>query len=75
MNNVRRSDEVTSAADVESLPGFRTWLAANRARFKPGSVKHILFMHDDACRYPWSDPCTCVPGPEIKLVDENPESN
>ena len=52
MKNVRRSHEVTSTADVDSLPGFGTWLATNRTRFKPGSVNQILFMHNEACRYP-----------------------
>jgi|GEM_PF-4143782 len=57
------------------LPSFKAWLAANRTRFRPGSANQILIMHDFGCRYPWGAPCTCQPGPEIKVVGENPESN
>lgn len=74
-NSPRRSHEVTSTADVVALPGFGTWLAANLGRFRPGSVNHIQFMHDHACQYPSGGPCTCVPGPEIRVMGEQPERN
>jgi hypothetical protein len=66
---------VTLLAGREPLPGLNAWLAANRSRFKPGSVNQILIMHDHACRYPWGEPCTCLPGPEIRVAGENPQNN
>lgn len=75
MNTERRSRRMTLIAGRMPLPSFNAWFEANRSRFKPGSVNQILIMHDHYCRYPWGAPCTCLPGPEIKVAGENPEGN
>ena len=75
MSTERRPQGVTPIAGGEPLPSFNAWLAANRSRFKRGSVNQILIIHDHGCRYPWGEPCTCLPGPEIKVAGENPGSN
>jgi hypothetical protein len=75
MNTERRLPGMTLIAGREPLPSLSTWIAANRSRFKRGSVNELLIMHDHGCRYPWGEPCTCVPGPEIRVAGENPHSN
>jgi hypothetical protein len=75
MNTARRTGVETLISGRVPLPSFKAWLAANPGRFKPGSVNQILIMHDYDCRYPWGEPCTCVPGPEIRVAGENPGSN
>jgi hypothetical protein len=75
MINEQRYNDETLISGRKSLPSVKAWLEVNRSRFKPGSVLEILIMHDHSCRYPWGEPCTCLPGPEIKLAGENPECN
>jgi len=75
MSTERRDHGMTRIAGREPLPCFNAWLTANRSRFKPGSVNQILIIHDHGCRYPWGEPCTCAPGPEIRVAGEKPDSN
>ena len=75
MNTDERQHDETLITGRKSLPSVKAWLAANRSRFKPGSIIEVLILHDQSCRYPWGEPCTCLPGPEIKLAGENPERN
>jgi hypothetical protein len=32
-------------------------------------------MHDHGCRFPWGEPCTCRPGPEIRVTGEDAGCN
>jgi hypothetical protein len=75
MSTEKRTLPTKPSADREAIPGFAAWLEANRGRFKAGSVKHILILHDEQCRYPWGRPCTCRLGPEINVAGEDPEAN
>jgi hypothetical protein len=49
------------------LPALDAWLVANRHRFKPGTFTELLVEHDDHCRYPQGEDCTCISGPDIKI--------
>jgi hypothetical protein len=60
---------------TEQLPAVEAWIAANRQRFKPGVLTQVEIMHDAPCRYPQGGDCTCVEGPEIKVVGEDSTSN
>lgn len=75
MNTDKRLPGMTLIAGREPLPNLSAWLAANRSRFKPGSVNQILILHDHGCGYPWGQPCTCVPGPEIRVAGEDVRRN
>ncbi len=75
MSTERRSRNMTVIAGRMPLPSFTAWFAANSSRFKPGSINQVLIIHDHGCRYPWGEPCTCLPGPEIKVAGEDPETN
>ena len=72
MNAARRLLNMTLIAGRETLPSLSVCLAANRSWFKHGSANQILMMHDHDCRYPWGEPCTCLPGPEIGVAGEDP---
>ena len=74
MSSERRPRGMTLIAG-EPLPSLTTWLAANRSRFKRGSVNQILVIHDHGCRYPWGEPCTCPCGPEIRVAGEDARCN
>ncbi len=75
MSTERRHHVEPQIAGRKPLASLVAWFAANRSRFKPGSVNQAIIMHDHTCRYPWAEPCTCVPGPEIRLVGERSENN
>jgi hypothetical protein len=59
----------------EPLPAVEAFIAAHRARFRPGELTEFVIEHDPGCRYPAGRPCTCVEGPEIRLKGERPEAN
>ncbi len=75
MSSDGRNPDMTPISGRAALPSFKAWFAANHSRFKPGSVNQIVIMHDHHCRYPWGEPCTCMPGPEIRVAGENPGRN
>jgi hypothetical protein len=69
----RRGD--TLSIGREPLPAVEAWIAANRARLKPGTALELEVWHDAPCPYPRGGACCCANGPEIKLAGEKPEEN
>jgi hypothetical protein len=51
------------------LPDLLAWVAANRARFRPGRVAELIVEHDATCRYPQGGPCVCRTGPDVRVED------
>ncbi len=75
MSNERRVTDVNPIAGQDAIPGLGAWVAANRGRLKRESINRLLVMHDHGCRFPWGEPCTCRPGPEIRVTGEDAGCN
>jgi hypothetical protein len=56
------------------LEAVRAFVAAHRHTFAPG-VHQIVTLHDAGCQYPQGRACTCVSGPEIRILGFEPGSN
>lgn len=41
---------------------------------KPGTVANVVAFHDEGCRKPQGQACTCKDGPTFEIVP-NPEAN
>ena len=65
----------TPHVDHDVQTAVEAFLAAHRGRFRPGTVTQVTVLHDPDCRYPQGGPCRCDRGPEIRLADDQPESN
>ena len=59
----------------EPLPAVEAFVAANRSRFRPGTVAEVIVEHESYCRYPKGGSCSCPGGPEIRVRGEDPGSN
>jgi hypothetical protein len=56
------------------LASVQAFVAQHRHTFKPG-VHHVVTMHDSHCKYPGGGRCTCIHGPECKIVGLDPAAN
>lgn len=57
------------------LPSVEAFVAQHRGRFPAGEVTELAVEHDADCRYPRGFPCSCVLGPEIRVVGDEPGNN
>jgi hypothetical protein len=57
-------------APGKPLPAVRAFLEQHRHTFRPG-IHRIVTEHDSGCRYPSGGTCSCVNGPECRIVGLN----
>ena len=56
------------------LLAVQAFVAQHRHTFRPG-LHQIVTVHDTSCRYTSGGACSCVMGPEIKIVGCDPTAN
>jgi hypothetical protein len=56
------------------LEAVRAFVEQHRHTFQPG-IHEITIEHESDCRYPKGGACTCIAGPECRIVGLDPEKN
>jgi hypothetical protein len=56
------------------LGAVRAFIESHRRTFRP-VVHQIVTLHDSHCRYPSGGTCSCVSGPEMRIVGLDPVAN
>ena len=60
----------------QPLPSVQAWVESHRATFRPGTLTEVEVRHDADCTYPATGgECTCIMGPEIKIMGNDPRDN
>jgi hypothetical protein len=50
------------------LPEVTAFINAHRANFPTGDLTMLEVSHDVDCRYPVNGRCSCVAGPDVRIM-------